>query len=61
MAARILQEVSDVAKKGNEATSEAAKKSNGDEFVPNEDRELDGDELASMDYSPAGKTPPIHN
>lgn len=60
LAARFLREVSDVAKKSNEA-SEVAKKSNGDKLVPNQDSELDGDELAAMDYSPAGKTPPIHN
>ena len=51
LAARILQEAGDV-----------AKKSNDDQLKPNQDRELiDSDELVSMDYSPAGKTPPIHN
>ncbi|GMN33389.1 hypothetical protein TIFTF001_004127 [Ficus carica] len=58
--ARFLREVSDVAKKSNEA-SKVAKKSNGDKLVPNQDSELDGDDLAAMDYTPAGKTPPIHN
>ncbi|PON52271.1 Root meristem growth factor [Trema orientale] len=49
--ARILQEAGDV-----------AKKSNDDQLKPNQERELiDSDELVSMDYSPAGKNPPIHN
>ncbi|KAM6563631.1 hypothetical protein CsatB_023629 [Cannabis sativa] len=39
-----------------------AKKSNDNELKPNQDRELfDNNELVAMDYSPAGKTPPIHN
>ncbi|PON47810.1 Root meristem growth factor [Parasponia andersonii] len=49
--ARILQEAGDV-----------AKKSNDDQLKPNQERELiDSDELVFMDYSPAGKNPPIHN
>lgn len=52
MAARILQEAGD----------NLTKKSNDDLLKPNQDRELiDSDELVAMDYSPAGKTPPIHN
>ena len=40
-----------------------AKTSNDDhKLMPKQDTdELSSDELAAMDYTPAGKTPPIHN